>query len=49
MTIDFMTIDIVLVDEQPFVWVFTKFPFHELLHWLKDFVVWKLFMSNKWL
>ena len=22
-----MTIDIVLVDEQPFVWVFTKLPF----------------------
>ena len=27
MTIDFITIDIVLVDEQAFVWVFTKLPF----------------------
>ena len=34
MTIDFMTIDIVLVDEQAFVWVFTKLP---MCKWLCHF------------
>ena len=49
MTIGFMTIDIVLVDEEAFLSGSSQsFRFLELPHRLKDFVVWKSLMCG-WL
>ena len=49
MTIDFMTIGIVLINEQAFVWPFTTsqdFRFLELLDRFQDLIVWSLLIGD---